>query len=239
MPCLICGNLETVRSHLIPRSLAREVRGKNKSLSLLSRTPGRPQSLPAGPFDRDLLCDEHEKITADLDTYGMKFIRSARQLARSSSGAQTIDVPNQNPAKLSRFVGSIVWRCFVSPHGENDPSALAQYREALEQWVFESKPFDALTAVAATTSFRVGSLKAPMIVLPWRVGTPDRCVWHMELGGITFLMEAGADAQFKSITQARLELSDPVMVLINQEIDALAWQPTADIFRAMQRRKSN
>ena len=40
MPCLICGNPKTVRSHLVPRSLALEVRGKDKTLSLLSRTPG-------------------------------------------------------------------------------------------------------------------------------------------------------------------------------------------------------
>lgn len=238
MPCLICGNPKTVRSHLVPRSLAHEVRGKDKTLSLLSRTPGRPQSMQAGPFDRDLLCDQHEKVTAELDTCGMKFIRKARQLVRSSPGVQFVDVPNPTPAKLSRFVGSIVWRCFLSPQGENDPTALAEHRSTLERWVFENVSSDNLTAVAAATSYRVGSLKGRLIVLPWRVAVPDRCIWHMELGGMSFLMEAGIHSKFKSIAPARLELSDPVMVYINDETDALAWQPTADIFRAVHSRNA-
>lgn len=55
---------------------------------------------------------------------------------------------------------------------------------------------------------------------------------------MSFLMEAGIHSKFKSIAPARLELSDPVMVSINDETDALAWQPTADIFRAVQSRNA-
>ncbi|WP_168854839.1 hypothetical protein [Novosphingobium sp. ERN07] len=168
----------------------------------------------------------------------MKFIRKARQLVRLYPGAQSVDVPNPSPAKLSRFVASIVWRCFVSPHGENDLFALAEHRATLERWVFENVSSDNLTAVAAATSYTVGSLKGRMIVLPWRVAVPDRCIWHMELGGMSFLMEAGFYSKFKLIPPARLELADPVMVSINDETDALAWQPTADILRAMQSRNA-
>ena len=55
---------------------------------------------------------------------------------------------------------------------------------------------------------------------------------------MSFLMEAGIHSKFKSIAPARLELSDPVMVYINDETDALAWQPTADIFRAVHSRNA-
>ena len=55
---------------------------------------------------------------------------------------------------------------------------------------------------------------------------------------MSFLMEAGIHSKLKSITPARLELSDPVMVSINDETDVLAWQPTADIFRTVQSRNA-
>lgn len=237
MPCVICGDPKTVRSHLVPRSLAREVKGNDKSLSHVSRIPGRPQSSAAGPFDRNLLCDKHEKVTADLDAYGMKFIRKARQLASLEPQAQTIAVPNPHPSKLIRFIASIIWRGFVSPHGEDNPTELGQFRGLLEQFVFCDEQTDAFTAVAAITSYRIGTLKGRIIVLPWRVATPNRFIWHMELGGISFLMEAGDHAEFKRITAARLEVSDPAMVLINGEVDALTWQPVADIFRAANARR--
>jgi hypothetical protein len=130
--CAVCGNTPTVKSHIIPRALALDLRGKQKHL--VSGELERPgvKFLQNGRWDPHLLCRDHEERLSHIDDYGISFIRrfcATRQHA--------IPVANDRPLLLQAFFLALIWKKNLSnrgkgrPNWDHTPLRLAMYCSAV------------------------------------------------------------------------------------------------------------
>lgn len=100
MPCIICGTEKTVRSHILPKAVARDLRrGHAHTIVGSSRYDG-VKKLPGGAFSDHLLCKKHEAVTSKFDTYAVGFLRRAKD-AFDAYGPDSFWVENYEPQNLS------------------------------------------------------------------------------------------------------------------------------------------
>lgn len=115
MPCIICGNVETIEAHIFPRALYRLAAGSEQHAYEGSRFKTGVKYQAKGSFDPDLLCREHEDVFREADDYGVRFIRTFDKKATPIFGGKILSVPNPKPRMLVRFVAACIWRRGVSP----------------------------------------------------------------------------------------------------------------------------
>ena len=231
MPCKVCGKAETVRSHIFPKTLGLEMRGAHGGVSLVSRVPGLPQSLPSTLYDLHMLCHEHEQATSSLDKYGVEFIRRAKGAAREAPDETVYRIRNPNPRRLSQFVASVLWRYLASPFGSDDAAQQRVHMARLKRLTFRDQGSE-LLAYAALTTMRIGSLEGPMIIVPFYNEDDRRPFWKMDLGGVAFMVALRGAGFGPSFAHGQVGSADPVWIPKFDVIDALAWPQTRDIFMA-------
>lgn len=120
MPCIICGNPETIEAHIFPRALYRMAAGSEQHAYEGSRFKEGVKYQAKGCFDRDLLCREHEDVFREADDYGVRFIRTFDTKAAPIFDGAMLSVPNPKPHLLVRFVAACIWRRGVSPVDADD-----------------------------------------------------------------------------------------------------------------------
>lgn len=120
MPCVICGDFKTVQSHLLPRALYRWIAdGEQHGYEGNVWAKGIKYQAK-GAFDPDLLCNTHEGMLCEADTYGIAFIKSFEAAGRETNGGQLWTVPNPHPDRLVKFIAACVWRRVASRVGLPD-----------------------------------------------------------------------------------------------------------------------
>jgi hypothetical protein len=115
--CKLCGNdRPLVRSHIIPDSFSRDLKGDADGPPLMiSGDPGRyPKRRPGGLYDENLVCDPCERLFGPWDDYGAEFL--LRRLARDGQPViarngetlayQYTDVDYE---RLKLFAVSLLW----------------------------------------------------------------------------------------------------------------------------------
>ena len=105
--CVICGASPTVKSHLLPRSLALDIRGSAPNLVHGSAKRDGYLVNQNGVWDDSLLCSTHEEQSGLGDKYAVELIRSleTKGKPRPEGG---FSLPNPKPALLQHFVYSTV-----------------------------------------------------------------------------------------------------------------------------------
>lgn len=135
MVCKVCGNDRTVKSHLIPRSIFHDMRGRASHLRGFAN--GRSIIFQAGAFDRQILCQAHEDMLCDADTYGTGFLRRFAALAPQDCKDQMYTfLDNPRPDLLLDFACAVVWRHGVSAHGSLDERTLSPWDSLLKDRLF-------------------------------------------------------------------------------------------------------
>lgn len=231
--CRVCGKSPTVHSHLIPRALAFEIRGDEPNLTVLERGAERPLALQAGLFDDMLLCAEHEQITGELDRYGVEFIRRVRS-ERGNSNGQGITVPNPDPAKLARFVHSIVWRAVSSRVGNQSNDALGSRYTEITNSVFSAKPSETVL-FCGSVRFENDSKEIITATMPQRTRQDGRWLWQFQLNGTYFTLFIGGKAFPQSFASSRADLHDPVYIPCLPTTDALDWEGMKSVILSIKR----
>lgn len=187
MGCRICGDDRTVKSHIIPRAFARDVRKGAKHV--IAGSPQRPgvQVMQTGAYSEALLCDAHENATAATDKYGVEFVRRVQAEWRNRASQQMLSIPNPSPAILQSFALLTIWR---EAHFEERPGlSLGDYDGPVQRHLFEGGPPPDWPVVVQRTNFTVQPVGPSDFNLhPYKLRFADRAAWTFTVAGVCFLI---------------------------------------------------
>jgi hypothetical protein len=219
MPCLICGESATVRSHIIPKALIHDLKEGEKHVISGSRHRTGIRSSQAGSFDSNILCSKHENFTAPLDKYGVKFIRKSELIFRTSSSINAYEVPNDHPNLLHRFALAVVWREVHSINGIQSRLSLGRYEESVRAAVFGLEPLGWPLWVQRTR-FTLGQ-KPPInfAVHPYRIRLAGRNAWTFTALGHGFFLISDNQGIPATYDFVRADMANPALVLVGHEQD--------------------
>lgn len=182
MPCIVCGNPQTVRSHILPKALARDLRrGHSHTIVGSSRHDGI-KKLPGGVFSDDLLCQEHEAITSKFDKYGVEFLRRAKD-AFDAFGPASFWVENHEPNTLSRFVAAVIWREAHAFDGQR----LGPYEKPVREHIFEDGTLDWPMMVWRDNFTLTSNRAIEFNTHPYRTKFLARNAWMFTALGFSFI----------------------------------------------------
>ena len=168
MPCKVCGNAKTVKSHLLPKSIIIGLHGESRRAFSGARDRLGTQSTQGGEFDSNILCLEHEGMLSDCDNYGVKFFKAFDRSARGPKGFEDVIyvVPNPKPSLLLKFVLSVVWRHALSGrYGQPNPLNLGPWEPELRNKIFFGTSYDPDFCIAQQ-DFIIGESRHSEIVMP-------------------------------------------------------------------------
>lgn len=187
--CRVCGTSPTVRSHHIPRTFIKGIRGTDKHALLTDRDRPGHRFTQAGTFSDDLFCAEHEAVTGHLDDIAVRFCKAVYAGPPMVAGS-AFKVDGFDPIALVRFACSILLRCHYASRDETRLVDLGPYAVDLAAVVFDRDLTCAphvyvYTAVGGEVDFReLASLPASM-----RVDHTRR--WSFQCGGVAFVTDLG------------------------------------------------
>lgn len=109
-----------VKAHVIPEAFFRTLCSQGETPSLLSAT-GYPKRRPMGEYDKEILCEDCEKLFSDVDTYGARVLLGEfkEKFTALSSAGETVafEAEGIDQSLLLRFLVSVLWRASVSKQG--------------------------------------------------------------------------------------------------------------------------
>jgi hypothetical protein len=180
--CAVCGVSPTVKSHIIPRALAHDLRGDSKHL--VSGDLDRPgiKYLQSGRWDPHILCREHEAGLSRFDDYGVLFVRAFRN-GGVPIGNQGFKLENPRPRDLQMFFLALIWRKDLSDQAKGQPSQLGPYAACIRAALFNG-----VDVLSPTLLFQsptsVGGERTPIAVEPYRVKLRHFNAWYCGLGWV-------------------------------------------------------
>ncbi len=122
MLCKLCNKeRKLVKAHIIPECFFRLLRSDDgRSSVAVTNTDNLPHKrAPIGIYDKNLLCEECERLFSDWDSYGCKlFIKQISEFKELKDGnyiaAYTLEEFDYD--RLMLFFISLLWRASVSTH---------------------------------------------------------------------------------------------------------------------------
>lgn len=230
MPCLICGEESTVRSHIIPKAVTRDLRrGFPHAIQGSSNFDGIKKT-PGGAFSDDILCGLHEGSTSRFDTYGVAFLRRAKE-AFDAFGPDTFWVENPEPETLSRFVAAVIWR-EVHTFSSQD---LGPYEAMIRQHVFDGGQGSWPILVWRDNFYLENKSAIEFNTHPYRTKFNDRNAWMFTALGFSFV--AISDKRGTSIVPKEMIASqaNPVKIMVGNEMDYRSAPNLQPIFDKMKK----
>lgn len=167
MSCLICGTTPTIKSHLIPKTFAREVQvGKAHALV---RNPEDFDHTQSGIFEKAILCKDCDNSLGKLEKIAAQTFRKIRNSAIGAAvGSYTL--PGSAGDDILRFAAGILWKYSVASK-QNGRIDLGPYGEILRDIAFNQSPIP--TSIDALL-FRLKSHDQDDGFFAYRTPKPDR-----------------------------------------------------------------
>lgn len=190
MPCKVCNDPTTVKAHLIPRAFYSDIKGDDQKLYGGTRTESGTQLSQSGEFDRDILCEDHERSLSDCDTYGVEWVRGFSKNAKLVFDGQLYEVPNPRPDLMLKFVGSVIWRHGVSQRHLRFGSNLGPWERQLRDLIFGQSNYNPAFMIRKRDLTLDGvAIDPPIIFSPHEDSTKGTRIWEFELGGFIWTMK--------------------------------------------------
>lgn len=183
MPCLVCGAQNTVRSHIIPRSLFRLTKGEQKLVARTRRGATGWEVSQSGFYDDDILCEVHEQKLGRFDDYAFRFCREFQ--ARTAKGAVIVTLRNERPELLVGFACAVVWRMAASRSKSGPQEMLGDFATRLQALIFDDVPFDPLLLLSRN-AFHIGGHPLDMNLMPVHYVELDQVFRRFITCGIIF-----------------------------------------------------
>ena len=116
MPCLICGSMDTINAHIVPKAIALDARGgKSAKKPLREISTNSRRSSQAGTYDPNILCRAHdEHLGKNFDKPAVEFLRLLGSKNETNLDDRVQIESNIAPSILEKFAISIAWRASVS-----------------------------------------------------------------------------------------------------------------------------
>lgn len=78
MPCIRCGNLITIKAHLLPQVFCKEVK-VGASFATMVKESGEFSLTQSGVFDKNILCEECDGKLGKNEKYAAELFRLIRK----------------------------------------------------------------------------------------------------------------------------------------------------------------
>ncbi|MBB5684470.1 hypothetical protein [Sphingobium boeckii] len=183
MACKVCGDKNTVRSHIIPKAFAHEVRNGATHAVTASRHFKGTKPSQGGAFSDNLLCLKHERSTSATDKYAIEFVRRVIEAWGDRKDQTTLVVDNAQPHVMRSFALLTIWREIHSQH--DTALSLGPYEDSVRHHLFEGDVAPNWAIVAQRTNFHLPGRGAVDFNLhPYRVRFADRAGWMLTLAGV-------------------------------------------------------
>lgn len=214
VPCKICGDEVTVRSHILTKAIARDLRrGHSHTIVGSSRYDG-VKKLPGGAFSDKLLCQKHEAATSKFDTYGVAFLRRAKD-AFDAYGPESFWVENHDPQLLSQFVASVIWR---EVHSFSDES-LGPYDSLLRNHIFSEGCLD-WPILVWRDNFTLDDKRAiEFNTHPYRTKFLSKNAWMFTALGFSFVAISDKRGVRGIPDEMIANQSNPLRVIVGHQMD--------------------
>ncbi|RYD42028.1 MAG: hypothetical protein EOP63_14050 [Sphingomonadales bacterium] len=172
-----------------------------------------------GEFDDDILCELHERITGDLDRYGVDFVRRVNSLGGKADNIKAFDVPNPSPENLKRFVLSVVWREVFAKNGLRRGLNLGIKTHQIRDLIFDSTTAD-FPLFVTYERFTAGSNeRVPVGIHPFRIRFMDRIFWQFTVAGCAFFVGTDQRKTIPRFDWLRADINDPARAIIGDQRD--------------------
>ncbi len=184
MPCMVCDEEKTVRSHIIPRALIHAMKRPGRGLVMNRRSDTGWVECQSGAVDTRLLCERHEARLGVFDAYAVRLCKTIKR--EIDAGQLVIEVSNPEPTRLVAFAASVVWRYAASRSDLTPQRALGPYAERIEQLLFHDEPFDPPLLVSLNAYRLNGPEIMNMGAYPHLYSELDRRFWRFIVCGVIF-----------------------------------------------------
>jgi hypothetical protein len=217
MPCLVCGNNATVKSHLTPKAFTLDLRGSKSRAYEGSLAFEGPRFTQGGTFDRTLLCEAHEQMLGDCDDYAVDWVRQIPSRAQSSHCGM-LHMPNPRPDLLLKFVCSHVWRHAVSPQNRAYDMDLGPWEWQLRHLIFGAgAQYDPTFHIVRQRWTSEGVELKELLIAPHRIpGQGKRC-WEFDLGGLLWKLRLNERQVDRRLERLKANGANPVPILILED----------------------
>lgn len=222
--CAVCGNPETVRSHIVPRSIALDVRGGDIRLEVGEQ--GRAKAWPSqnGVWDRALLCEAHERALNDADTYGVAFTRLVYDHRYSMPDEAEAWIPNGKPDLLAKFAASCVWRFVNSRYGRQHGLSLGPYNQVLIDHLFGNGPTRLPLIVTVTPLIDPNGNPAPVLTMPYRTRFLELNTWVFQLNTAQFFLIVDQRKPDPRFDPVRADFANPLRLVTPPPMHVTNWR---------------
>lgn len=236
MPCKVCGNPETVRSHLLPRAFVKDTKGDHQAAFQGSSSSQGTILTQCGDFDPDLLCEAHEKSLQLSDDYAVRWVRNFRKNAtlRSDLEDKLFEVANPRPDLLLHFVCSVVWRHAASDRFKENDGLLGPFEAKLRSMIFQGAKYDPAFCISKR-DLTVGDqpFDPPIIISPHRNPQWGARGWEFELGGFIWSLKLDSRARGAIPSVMMANGKNPVLVANLPPLPAVERNGFVEIFANM------
>lgn len=200
MPCLVCGDPDTVKSHLTPRAFIHDIRGGDTRAYEGSIGYEGTRFTQGGAFDRTILCHRHEDHLKDCDDYAITWLRNVDAAAQTSACGNYLSVANSRPDLLAKFVCSHVWRHAVSPQNRSFDMTLGPWEWQLRDKIFAAGRYDPSFLIIRQRWMSQGTELKELIIAPYKI---DKRLWEFNLGGLRWILKLDDRRKYRSIDRVR------------------------------------
>lgn len=230
MPCLICSNPATVKSHLTPRAFIFDVRGTETRAYQGSLAYSGTRYTQAGIFDKTILCDVHEQMLKDCDDYAVKWVRQLPIDLLASDCGTVLDIPNPRPDLLLKFVCSHVWRHAVSQQNHDFDMDLGPWEGELRQLIFGSgSSYNPTFHIFRQRWKSEGKELKELLIPPHRIPGQGRRRWEFDLGGLLWVLRLNERHVVQELEALKANDSNPVKILVLDDREIIQRPGVLDI----------
>ncbi len=221
-----------MRSHLLPRAFAHDVRAGEPKLLIGSLHQKGERFSQSGIVDTELLCARHEQMLGPLDTYAVEFVRTFEE--NKQSGPDSFTMTSIDGDKLARFAISVLWRFGASKCPEADPVKLGVYETRFRDLIFEKQDCskEPLVTLWALRSRKIKNIKQ-LCTIPSSVRGTFFRYWSFVICGLAFAVKTDQRATPDDLNVTRLNGRDSLIGVYRDFDETDTWNAVVNIVSNM------
>lgn len=209
--CIVCEQMPTVSSHVLPKALMRDMIDTPQGLSVFSLNTDRMKLSQSGLIDNEMLCHEHEMATETFDKYGIEFCRAFQQKAESTKSGNGYLVANPRPDYLAKFAYACIWRYVMSKHGREVGLKLGRYEQIMRDSIFEGEAPSLPVMIGMSHLRNEGGSPQKICVPPFYSRASPANRWVFTVGYLDFMVFCDQRSISPNFAGALAHRDDPLL----------------------------
>lgn len=216
--CIVCGASPTVKAHMAPRALMKDLRGDEKALREANHLEPGWVFRQSGQWDDSFLCAEHEKAFATADDYAVRFYRKLSAAIADHPSAHAHRVPNPKPELLIRFIYATIWRTAMAPRNAKFGTNLGRYEIELRRALFEGGPLNLPALLGISNPVLPDGSAAGFGLLPYRNKILGTNTWCFTIGRLNVHLKTDRRSWPGTLGEFLAD-NDPAYLIMQDAVD--------------------